>query len=189
MIALAGRHKPNRILVEDAGTGTALVAELRRHGVTIIGIRPEKDKVTRMSVQSAKFEAGLVHLPEQAPWLASFEVELFAFPGSRHDDQIDPVSQAPENGIGGVHFREPMTEHIVSTTTTQNTSSESRRFDETTVPVAEPGPPTQGDSIVRLCATDRSVLFSAAPRRLNLDLQGFRSGFLALPGVEYRGTW
>ncbi len=101
VIALAQRHKPNRILVEDAGTGTALVAELRRQGVTIIGIRPEKDKVTRMSVQSAKFEAGLVHLPEQAPWLASFEAELFAFPGSRHDDQIDSVSQALTNGIGG----------------------------------------------------------------------------------------
>jgi predicted phage terminase large subunit-like protein len=100
VIALAGRHKPNRILVEDAGTGTALVAELRRQGVTIIGIKPEKDKVTRMSVQSAKFEAGLVHLPEQAPWLASFEAELFAFPGSRHDDQIDSVSQALANGIG-----------------------------------------------------------------------------------------
>ncbi len=57
--------------------------------------------VTRMSVQAAKFEAGLVHLPEQAPWLASFEAELFAFPGSRHDDQIDSVSQALANGIGG----------------------------------------------------------------------------------------
>jgi predicted phage terminase large subunit-like protein len=101
VIALAQRHKPNRILVEDAGTGTALVAELRRMGLTIIGIKPEKDKVTRMSVQSAKFEAGLVHLPEQAPWLGSFEAELFAFPGSRHDDQIDSVSQALANGIGG----------------------------------------------------------------------------------------
>jgi predicted phage terminase large subunit-like protein len=100
VIAVANRHKPNRILVEDAGTGTALVAELRRQGVTIIGIKPEKDKVTRMSVQSAKFEAGLVHLPEQAPWLASFEAELFAFPGSRRDDQIDSVSQALANGIG-----------------------------------------------------------------------------------------
>ena len=67
----------------------------------IIGTRPEKDKVTRKSVQSAKFEAGLVHLPEHAPWLASFGAELFAFPGSRHDDQIASVSQVPANGIGG----------------------------------------------------------------------------------------
>ena len=37
---------------------------------------------------------GLVFLPERAAWLADFEAELFAFPGSRHDDQCDSVSQA-----------------------------------------------------------------------------------------------
>ena len=47
-----------------------------------------------MSVVSAKFESGLVFLSERAPWLADFEAELFAFPGSRHDDQCDSVSQA-----------------------------------------------------------------------------------------------
>jgi phage terminase large subunit-like protein len=54
VIALALRRKPNRILVEDAGTGTALVAELRRQGATIISIRPEQGKVRRMSVQSVR---------------------------------------------------------------------------------------------------------------------------------------
>lgn len=47
-----------------------------------------------MAVVSAKFETGQVFLPERAPWLADFETELFAFPGSRHDDQCDSVSQA-----------------------------------------------------------------------------------------------
>ena len=28
-------------------------------------------------------------LPERASWLADFEAELFAFPGSRNDDQCD----------------------------------------------------------------------------------------------------
>ena len=37
---------------------------------------------------------GCVLLPERASWLADFEAELFAFPGSRHDDQCDSVSQA-----------------------------------------------------------------------------------------------
>jgi predicted phage terminase large subunit-like protein len=54
-----------------------------------------------MSVQTGKFEAGLVLLPEHAPWLAAFEAELFAFPGARHDDQVDSVSQALANGISG----------------------------------------------------------------------------------------
>jgi hypothetical protein len=47
-----------------------------------------------MAVVSAKFEAGQVFLPQHGPWLTDFETELFAFPGSRHDDQCDSVSQA-----------------------------------------------------------------------------------------------
>ena len=47
-----------------------------------------------MAAVSSKFESGLVFLPKSAPWLADFETELFAFPGSRHDDQCDSVSQA-----------------------------------------------------------------------------------------------
>jgi predicted phage terminase large subunit-like protein len=47
-----------------------------------------------MSAESAKFEAGLVYFPERGPWLPELEAELFAFPGSRHDDQVDSISQA-----------------------------------------------------------------------------------------------
>ena len=50
--------------------------------------------MSRMAVASAKIEAGQVLLPEQAPWLPDLEAELFAFPGSRHDDQCDSISQA-----------------------------------------------------------------------------------------------
>ena len=47
-----------------------------------------------MAVASPKFEADQALLPERAPWLADLEAELFVFPGSRHDDQCDSVSQA-----------------------------------------------------------------------------------------------
>jgi hypothetical protein len=57
-------------------------------------VKADRDKIIRLSVVSAKFESGLVFLPEQASWLADFEAELFAFPGSRHDDQCDSLSQA-----------------------------------------------------------------------------------------------
>ena len=46
-----------------------------------------------MSVASAIFEAGQVHFPERASWLAELETELFSFPGSPHDDQVDTISQ------------------------------------------------------------------------------------------------
>lgn len=71
-----------------------LVQELRARVPGIIGVRPDGDKVSRMAVASAKFEAGQALLPERAPWLADFESELFAFPGVKHDDQCDSVSQA-----------------------------------------------------------------------------------------------
>jgi predicted phage terminase large subunit-like protein len=47
-----------------------------------------------MSTASIRFEAGQVYLPTRAPWLADLEAELFSFPGSRYDDQIDSISQA-----------------------------------------------------------------------------------------------
>ncbi len=91
---LASRHASQRVLVEDAGAGISLVQELLGEVDGILAVKPDRDKITRMSVVSSKFEFGLVFLPERAPWLADFEAELFAFPGSRHDDQCDSVSQA-----------------------------------------------------------------------------------------------
>src|SRR5271168_1545037 len=91
---LAFRHAANRVLVEDAGAGTSLVQELLGEVNGILAVKPDRNKITRMSVVSAKFQSGLVFLPERAHWLADLEAELFAFPGSRHDDQCDSVSQA-----------------------------------------------------------------------------------------------
>lgn len=87
----------DEILVEEAGTAIALLDELRLRVPGIIGIKPERDKETRMSIASAKFEAKQVHFPEGAAWLAELEAELFSFPGSKHDDQVDSISQALNN--------------------------------------------------------------------------------------------
>jgi predicted phage terminase large subunit-like protein len=95
-IAHARAYNPNKILIEDSGSsvGTALVGELKKTGLPAIGVKPERNKKTRMSIQSSKFEAGLVFLPNQAPWLHDYEAELFAFPNVRFDDQVDSTSQA-----------------------------------------------------------------------------------------------
>ena len=92
--SLAAGRKARRVLVEDAGAGTSLVQELSGKVTGIVAVRPDRDKNSRMAVVSAKFESGLVFFPERAPWLADFEAELFAFPGSKYDDQCDSVSQA-----------------------------------------------------------------------------------------------
>jgi predicted phage terminase large subunit-like protein len=91
---LARRFDARRVLIEDAGTGTSLVQELRGTVSRIVAIKPQGDKIARMSAASAKFEAGQVFLPERASWLSDLEEELFAFPGSRYDDQCDSISQA-----------------------------------------------------------------------------------------------
>ena len=87
-------HKASRILIEDAGFGTALIQELKTANFSVIAVKPEYDKKIRMAIQSAKFENGQVFFPKEAPWLADLEAELFAFPNGRHDDQVDSISQA-----------------------------------------------------------------------------------------------
>jgi hypothetical protein len=37
----------------------------------------------------------LVFFPKQAPWLADYQGELFAFPKVHFDDQVDSTAQAP----------------------------------------------------------------------------------------------
>ena len=93
-VDLRNKHKPDAILLEDHGSGTALIQDLRRsHRIPTISIRPEGDKLTRLSVVSPMFEAGQVFLPRDASWLADFIDELFTFPQVRFDDQVDSVSQ------------------------------------------------------------------------------------------------
>jgi predicted phage terminase large subunit-like protein len=95
--SLAAKHGAETIPIEDAGPGMALLQDLRRElppGMPRpIGEKPEGSKTDRMVAQTAKIEAGHVHLPNQANWLDGFLLELLAFPRGRHDDQVDSISQ------------------------------------------------------------------------------------------------
>jgi phage terminase large subunit-like protein len=46
-----------------------------------------------VSERLRQMQAGKMALPRFAPWLAAFEAELFQFPDTAHDDQVDAVSQ------------------------------------------------------------------------------------------------
>src|SRR5260370_7092522 len=91
------RHDANSVLIEDKCSGTSLIQDIKQENTfgipDPIGILPEGDKITRMSAQSAKIEAGQVYLPKQAPWLGDLQAELLQFPRGRHDDQVDSISQ------------------------------------------------------------------------------------------------
>ncbi len=94
----AARWLPSAIIIEDQGTGTALIQDLgricSRSIPAPIAIKPEGDKITRMHTQALKIESGQVYLPEKAPWLEDFRTEFLQFPKGRFDDQVDSLSQA-----------------------------------------------------------------------------------------------
>jgi predicted phage terminase large subunit-like protein len=94
VMELSKKWNANSVLVEEAGTAIGLLDELKGKVHGLKGIRPERDKQVRMSIASSVFEAKEVYFPEQASWLADLEAELFSFPGSRYDDQVDSISQA-----------------------------------------------------------------------------------------------
>lgn len=94
-LALAERHRPSAILIEDASTGIALAQELNQTRYCYIKPIPvERDKIGRLYVQQGKFAAGHVLFPRDASFLAELEAELLVFPQGRNDDQVDSITQA-----------------------------------------------------------------------------------------------
>ncbi|MEO1082404.1 MAG: phage terminase large subunit [Pseudomonadota bacterium] len=101
VVSLALAWEPQAVLIEDKASGQSLIQELRE-GVKVgdqifvphvIAIEPEGSKIDRLVGVSGIIEAGKLYLPEQAAWLPDYESELFGFPLTTHDDQVDSTSQ------------------------------------------------------------------------------------------------
>jgi predicted phage terminase large subunit-like protein len=101
-INLAKKYEPQDVLIEDASTGTALAQELKsaRFGGVVRLVPIERDKIGRLYVNQAKFEAGLVLFPKDAPFLPELEAELLTFPYGKNDDQVDSINQALSYKLG-----------------------------------------------------------------------------------------
>jgi predicted phage terminase large subunit-like protein len=85
---------PEVVLIEDAGTGTALWQEFRSsRELRPVMCSATRDKETRLIGVTGQLEAGVCVLPAEAPWLEQFQRELRAFPYGRHDDQVDSMTQ------------------------------------------------------------------------------------------------
>ncbi len=77
-----------------ASAGISLAQDLRSLGFyRVKGIPIDRDKVTRLYVQTAKFEAGKVFFPKHAAFMPDLLDELMAFPHGKHDDRVDSISQ------------------------------------------------------------------------------------------------
>lgn len=83
-----------RLVIEDKGSGTGLIQDLKQEGIYAKAFRPETDKVTRMANETPAIEGGNVYLPKRALWLDDYLQELSRFPNGKHDDQVDSTSQA-----------------------------------------------------------------------------------------------
>ena len=91
---LKDRYPTAAVLIEDKGSGTSLIQDLRSENKAPIAINPEGDKITRLAAVSVQFESGAIWFPKDAPWLSSLKAELLGFPNVKHDDQVDSISQA-----------------------------------------------------------------------------------------------
>lgn len=94
VINMANSDAPNAVLIEDAASGTGVIQHIQNETtLPVIPVRPDKDKATRMDIETPAIEAGRVWLPEYAPWLPDFEGEVEAFPNGPYLDQADMMSQ------------------------------------------------------------------------------------------------
>jgi predicted phage terminase large subunit-like protein len=94
ILAHAEAYAATAVLIEDASSGAPLIQDLIHEGkLRPIPVRPDHDKIVRLEAQSAVIEAGHVLLPETAPWLGDFLLEILSFPYGRYDDQVDSLSQ------------------------------------------------------------------------------------------------
>ena len=76
LIRLAREHDAKVILVEDAASGSPLVADLKQLGEpgipTPIPVKPKGSKVERLGVQSSRIEAGDLRLLQSASTMTFF---------------------------------------------------------------------------------------------------------------------
>ena len=85
---MADKWKPKTIGIENVQYQAAVIQELlRTTKLPVIGIRPDKDKVTRFTPLEARYEQGLVVHSKSLP--AWFTDELLSFPIGHHDDGVD----------------------------------------------------------------------------------------------------
>ena len=94
VLSRANEQKPNVILIEDVGFGTALIGTLKHKGLPVIAVKAEGDKKTRLLREIAKIVNAQVFLLKTAPGRADAETEWFTFPGGRRNDLVDALSQA-----------------------------------------------------------------------------------------------
>ena len=100
------RTRPDLILVERASVGIPLLDDLLRDRRSVSPNREHHapwcqplaasvrlGKVERFLSQVERLYSGVAKFPREAPWLDELRREMTSFPGGKHDDQVDSISQ------------------------------------------------------------------------------------------------
>jgi phage terminase large subunit-like protein len=88
------RHRPSAAIVESAGTGVALLSELRLLSwLQIWPAEPSESKIERLRAQVAVLLNRKIALPADAAWRRDYIAEFVEFPNSKFTDQIDATTQ------------------------------------------------------------------------------------------------
>lgn len=86
------KHSADGVFIESSGSGLQLIQQFKSEGsLWPLFTHPKVDKQTRAAAQTPKLEAGLIYIPEDAPWLRAFLNEVAAFPAGKFDDQVDSL--------------------------------------------------------------------------------------------------
>jgi predicted phage terminase large subunit-like protein len=91
---LAAKYKVRYHGVEKATYGLTLIQVMRRVGLPVLELKPDKDKVSRAWPAVGFIENGAIYFPPVAAWLADYELELEQFPYGANDDMVDVTAYA-----------------------------------------------------------------------------------------------
>ena len=87
-------YKVTGVIIEDKASGQQLIQDINAsHKIPIIKFLPQKSKFIRFLSVTTIIESGKIYVPNQTDWLVDFETELFSFPSSLYDDQVDSMVQ------------------------------------------------------------------------------------------------
>jgi predicted phage terminase large subunit-like protein len=92
--AMVQRSGVRHAIIEKSSIGPALASDLAQFGVDVKLEAVHQDKIARLEAHLDKFNSGQVAYLADPRWNENFLMEVLAFPGARHSDQVDAMSQA-----------------------------------------------------------------------------------------------
>lgn len=87
------KHNPVKVIIENKSSGISLIQELEKENIrNIVKINPKNDKQSRAMLMVSVIEKQELNFVKEV-FSAELKEELLQFPISKHDDQIDTISQ------------------------------------------------------------------------------------------------